>query len=251
MFEPLSDIKRYELKYVVNEELAYQIQNYIKHFCVLDKHVPSGEKTYIVNNLYFDTPHLNFYYDTKFKKLTRFKPRARYYGLRAEDYIWPEIKYRNCNVIWKNRYKMTIHEWPQIFNCEQSDYDHVFYNKQLDSFEHIIHWYMAESILHVRYEREPYVTQLEEYGRITFDRNLVYRPVNGSIDLNYNENDMIFYDDAITSRHHESPVILEIKVETLIPEWVIELIQKFELVQRPYSKYCYALDNNMNILPEM
>ena len=116
----------------------------------------------------------------------------------------------------------------------------------MDTFDEIIYWYSAQPILHVRYFREPYVSDLESYGRVTFDRNLCCRPTNGSIDLDYDERDLLYYDDPISSHNYDSPVLLEIKVEKQVPAWAIELIRKFNLMQRPYSKYCYGLDSIMN-----
>ncbi|MBN1350108.1 hypothetical protein JXJ21_11905 [candidate division KSB1 bacterium] len=43
MLKNLDEIKRYELKYTITEELALQIRDYIKNICTLDKHVKSGE----------------------------------------------------------------------------------------------------------------------------------------------------------------------------------------------------------------
>jgi len=90
MTDDLSKIRRYELKYTITEQLAAEIKDYVKRICSLDKHVPQGETGYVVNNLYFDTPDLRFYTDTKHRKLTRYKPRARYYGLKPGNLIWPE-----------------------------------------------------------------------------------------------------------------------------------------------------------------
>ncbi len=245
MSKELSEIKRYELKYTITEELAAEIREYIKNICTLDTHVPPGETGYIVNNFYFDTPDLKFYYDTKFRKLTRYKPRARFYGEKATDLIWPEIKYRNASVIWKRRYCIPIEEWPDVFNPGLADQRQPTIKDQLDTFDDLVYWYGAQPVLHVRYFREPYVTELEEYGRVTFDRFLCCRPTHGSIDLSYHEDEMIYYDDPVNARADDSPVILEIKVETLIPIWAIELIRKFKLQQRGFSKYCYGIDSIM------
>jgi hypothetical protein len=243
MTEDLSEIKRCELKYTITEGLAVQIREYIKNICTLDKHVQPGESGYIVNNLYFDTPDLKFYYDTKFRKLTRYKPRARFYGAQATDVIWPEIKYRNASVIWKRRYCIPIEHWQDLHIPEIKYQRQPLIKNQLDTFDDIIFWHGAQPVLHVRYFREPYETELEEYGRITFDRQLCCRPTNGSIELAYNEQDLLYYDDPVNSRDDDSPVILEIKVETLIPIWAIELIRKFNLKQRGFSKYCYGIDS--------
>lgn len=243
MSNELNEIKRYELKYTITEELAAEIREHIKNICTQDVHVPPGEQGYIVNNLYFDTPDLRFYYDTKFRKLTRYKARARFYGEKAIDLIWPEIKYRNASVIWKRRYNIPIERWPELFDPERTVRKQPLVKAQLDTFNDLIYWHHAQPVLHVRYFREPYVAELEEYGRVTFDRQLCCRPANGSIDLDYDEQAMLFYDDPINSRADDSPVILEIKVESLIPIWAIELIHKFNLKQRGFSKYCYGIDS--------
>ncbi|MBN2011619.1 polyphosphate polymerase domain-containing protein [candidate division KSB1 bacterium] len=246
MGKVMIDVRRYELKYTITEEIAAQIKEYIRNICTLDKHVPPGKSGYIVNNLYFDTADLKFYHDTKHRKLTRYKPRARYYGEKATDFIWPEIKYRNSSIIWKKRYSVPIEEWPLLFQSKISSSNKPLIKQRLDSFDELIYWHNAHSVLHVRYYREPYVTELEEYGRVTFDRQLCCRPTRGSIDLDYNEQDMLYYDDPVTTRDGDSPVLLEIKVETLVPEWAIDLIRTFDLLQRPFSKYCYGLDSMLN-----
>lgn len=238
----LSKIRRYELKYTVSEEQAEEIKEYVQNICSIDKHVPEGESGYTVNNLYFDTHDLRFYHDTKHKKLTRFKPRARYYGMKAMDYIWPEIKYRHGGIIWKKRFSLPVEQWPDMFYPQLSDRKKPDIKPQMDRFDEVVHWFGAEPVLHVRYFRQPYVTELETYGRVTFDRQLSFRPVHGSISLDYNESDMLYYDDAVTTLEEHSPVLLEIKVETLVPIWAIELIRIFNLSQRGFSKYCYGID---------
>ena len=244
----LSKLKRYELKYTISESLAAEIRDYIRGFFKLDEHVPSGEDGYIVNNLYFDTPDLRFYFDTRFRKLIRYKLRARFYGEKSSDYIWPEIKYRHGPVIWKTRRKIPMEEWPQLFLLQRSEQQESVRKSGLDSFEELVHWYGAQPVLHVRYYREPYVTQLETYGRVTFDRRLTYSMAEGSIDVFRDGREMIYYDDPLSTLCHESPIVLEIKVERLVPFWVIDMVRQFGLVQRPFSKYCYGIDNNRRYL---
>jgi len=238
-----SHFRRYELKYTVSEATAAEIRNYISNICVLDPHTPSGQRGYIVNNLYFDTPNRQFYTDTKFRKMTRYKPRARFYGNRVGEFIWPEIKYRHANIIWKQRRAVKVEKWPELFSICPSERLQPQINSGIGSFEEVIYWHNASPVVHVRYFREAYVSTLEEYGRITFDRRLCYRMLNGSIDLQYREEEMTYYDDPVTMITSESKVILEIKVSTMVPSWVIHLIQHFQLKQRPFSKYCYSIDH--------
>ena len=111
-----------------------------------------------------------------------------------------------------------------------------------ETFEEVNHLYSTAPVLHVRYFREPYVSDIDEYGRITFDRALRYRLAHGSYEIGSRDDDMIYYDDPVTARWDDSPVVLEIKTQAFVPFWAIDLIHRFSLVQRGYSKYCYAID---------
>lgn len=249
MADELNRVRRYELKYLINEELAAEIRYHIRHMCVLDKHADPVTGTYIVNNLYFDTSDLKFYYDTRFRKLTRFKPRARYYGENPKV-IFPELKYRNNSVIWKTRYSIPVEKWTELFFPVLSDRTEPVIKSRFDTFEEMIHLYSAEPVLQVRYIREPYVTELEDYGRITFDRRLSSRPAHGSLDLELAE-DYVYYDDAHTIRGHSEMVLLEIKVETNVPRWVIDLVGKFNLIQTGFSKYCTGIESHFGYRARM
>lgn len=248
MMKDLTNIRRYELKYAVTESMAARIRDEIAPMCVLDRHVPHGESGYTVNNLYFDTSGLRFYYDTKFRKPIRYKARARYYGMKPADWVWPEIKYRQGSIIWKKRYRLPIGQFPDLFQIRETHNREPEIKSRLDRFEDLLYWYDAHPILHVRYFREPYVTTLENYGRVTFDRCLCYRSVHGSVDLGYREQDMVYYDDPVTTIHPDSPVLLEIKVEPSVPQWIIAVIRKFNLMQRPFSKYCYGIDHTLGYI---
>lgn len=242
MPDDLKLVRRYELKYLIAEETAQEIRDHIRKVCVLDSHADPTTCTYIVNNIYFDTPDLRFYHDTRFRKLTRFKPRARYYG-DACDCIFPELKYRHGSIIWKTRYKTTMSEWRQLFNGRSEEHEEPVIKRYHDTFDEVIRMYAAEPTLQVRYIREPYVTQLEDYGRVTFDRRLTSRLAFGSYETDLDD-DFIFYDDAQSMRCDDSMVVLEIKVETNVPRWVIELVRKFDLVQTGFSKYCTGIEHH-------
>jgi hypothetical protein len=250
MLKTTDDIKRYELKYAVTEETASEIREYIKDICTLDKHVLPGADGYIINTLYFDTLDLRLYHDAKLRRLNRYKTRVRYYGIQPTESIWTEIKYRSGNIIWKRRCRVPLDYWPKLFEPELTKRRQPVIRERLDTFDDLVIWNCEQPTLHVRYYREPYVTELEEYGRLTFDRKICCAPAENTCHLEYNEQDMIYFDDAVNSREDDSMVILEIKVGTYIPEWVIELIRKFNLRQRPYSKYCYGIDSMMGFCPD-
>jgi SPX domain protein involved in polyphosphate accumulation len=238
-------IRRYESKYLISEETAQIIRDSLQGICSPDEHIDADGR-YIVNNLYFDTHDLRFFYDTKFKRGARFKPRVRYYGMSPDRYLWLELKHKNNNVTWKIRRRVECRQWPRLIeDCgtfpEQDRIGNI-----VDSFEDAVLRFHARPILHVRYIREPYVSDLDEYARVTFDRCLTFRPACDSLDLN-TPDDMIYYDDPETTKcpSTHSWVVLEIKTETHVPLWVTHLIRRFDLSQRGFSKYCYAVDNSL------
>ncbi|HPQ71743.1 MAG TPA: polyphosphate polymerase domain-containing protein [bacterium] len=236
-------ISRYEAKYVIPESLALRIRDAIGITCSPDKHA-GPDNRYMVNNLYLDTPDLRFYYDTRLKRFTRFKPRVRYYGACPNDFLWVELKHKVKNVTWKIRRRINLHEWPHNLTDYVPNGNNGHLYSLADSFEAAVLRMQAQPVVHVQYIREPYVSELEEYCRITFDRCLTYRPACGSYALTASDA-MAYWDDPITTAFcgDDSPVILEIKTETNVPFWVIALIRRFGLQQRGFSKYCNAMDN--------
>lgn len=238
----LNRLRRYELKYTVTESLARAIRDYIQPVFSLDKHASAEQGGYIVNNVYMDTPCLRFYHDTKFRQETRLKPRVRYYGQRPDSTAVLEVKHRHNTVSWKRRKWIPVEEWPGVLDVSPSDRATPSFISVPETFEEVNHIYRTSPVLHVRYFREPYVSDIDEYGRITFDRGLRYQLLHGSFEIDGRDGDMIFYDDPITAKWEDSPVVLEIKTSIFVPVWATNLIRRFSLVQRGYSKYCYAID---------
>ena len=239
-------ISRYESKYLIPESTARAVRDAIRGLCVPDRNADASG-VYVVNNFYFDTPDLRFYHDTKFKQYNRFKLRVRYYGDVPEGNLWLEIKHKIRNITWKTRRPCPLAQWESIFEAGQGGGGLNGQPLSLrDSFENAVLRFGAEPRVHVRYLREPYLCDFESYCRITFDRNLSFRPTHGSLDLVSSE-PFMYYDDAVTSlaEDDDSPVILEIKTETQVPPWIMGLIRRFQLQQRGFSKYCYAVDNTM------
>lgn len=238
----LSGLPRHELKYTVTESTAAAIADYIQPLFCLDPHVASGERRYVVNNVYLDTPGLRFYYDTKFRQLTRLKPRVRYYGLEPGAFLFLEVKHRHNTTSWKVRQRIPVEQWPGVLEVSAAERRAPVRIDLPETFQEVAHLYSAVPVLHVRYAREPYVSGIDEYGRITFDRALRCRPTYGSSQMETRDADMICFDDPVTAQWQDSPVVLEIKTQAFVPPWAIDIIRRFSLVQRGFSKYCYGID---------
>lgn len=245
-----SVIKRYENKYLITEELCEKIRQHISFFCVPDPKVADTKGFYYVHSLYFDTPNLTFYWDNKLKADARIKPRVRYFGLKPKGYVWLEVKRRVKNVVWKKRERIPVGLWPSILTSSSKNYELIDYSsndsslpveRSLDSFVNVVNAYGAIPVVHVRYLREAHISEIDNYVRITFDRRLAGCLAHGKMDLEVDDKEFVWFDDPVTSQFPESPVIMEIKCETSFPKWIVELIQRFQLIKQGFSKYCNAL----------
>ena len=242
MAADLTGLRRYELKYTVPESLARAIRDYIQPLFSLDEHASVERRGYIVNNVYLDTPGLRFYYDTKFRQETRLKPRIRYYGPAPDQFIALEVKHRHNTISWKRRRQIPVDEWPGVLDVSKAERAAPSFIDLPETFEEVNHLYCTAPVLHVRYFREPYVSDIDEYGRVTFDRALRYRLTHGSYEIGGIDDDMTYYGDQASVQEEDSPVVLEIKTQAFVPHWATDLIRRFSLVQRGYSKYCYVID---------
>ena len=242
-------ISRYESKYLVPASLVPYMRDYLRAFCRPDKFAgPDGR--YTVNNLYFETPGHRFYNDTRLKRFTRFKPRCRFYGDGSDGWLWLELKHKVANITWKIRRRIPVSGWETLFlaSFETAD-NRVRRVKVVESFEDAVILFGAAPYVFVRYNREPYVSDVSQYGRVTFDRQLSYCLAKGSATLQHGR-PYTYYDDVQTMDHGEteSPVLVEIKTETDVPLWIMNMIQKFDLNRRGFSKYCQAVDHHLSFM---
>ncbi len=235
-------ISRYESKYLVTEGMVEAIREYLRGICSPDRHAgPDGR--YRVNNLYFDTPDLRFYHDTRFKQFTRFKPRVRFYGAQPEDWLWLELKHKVKNVTWKVRRRVDVSELPRLFDNPRWHMERRAVVSLHEGFEDAVTRFGASPILQVRYVREPWVSDIDDYGRVTFDRCLACRPIAGPDSMVAGE-PFVPFDDPVSAGldANRSPVVLEIKTDVQVPAWVNGLVRCFGLQRTGFSKYCNGLE---------
>jgi hypothetical protein len=238
----LNKIRRYERKYLVTPAQAEIVREFIRPFMAPDSHTNAAQGGYTVNNIYLDTPDLRFYTDVKTRRLRRFKPRMRYYGADPSGGLWLEVKNKHGEIIWKNRHRVPASAWPGVLEAQPAPEGDPVSVQGPRTFEDIVGLFPVRPVLHVRYFREAWVSELDDYGRLTFDTRLRCRPALGSTDLAAPEPELGYADDPVTTSAPDSMVLIEVKTETLVPWWAIEITKRAELWQRGFSKYCYGIE---------
>jgi hypothetical protein len=239
-FEMPSVLERFEAKYTIPFSMIDDISAFISPYCSLDKYSAiSPDLFYRINSLYFDTPHFLFLQLRMRKAERRFNMRIRSYGDHPVLPYFFEIKQRRGDVVKKYRARTKdadlqgLIEAPMTYRFEDED-DKNFDNRAL--FARTAHRYNAKPVVLVQYKRKAYVSEYDDYARVTFDIGLRYTQRN-EYDPVPRECEMIPC-DVQSCFDSGCCVILELKCYTsFVPLWMIDLVKAFNLKRRSFSKY--------------
>lgn len=229
-------ISRHELKFLVDPDTAERVREDVTRICALDRHANGGR--YLVNTLYLDTPEMRFYGDVRFGRARRVKPRVRWYGVSPGPRIWLEVKAREASVNMKRRNPVPTSMWPGILSPAL----HAAPTGMMTPFEALVAKSAARPVLHVRYEREPWISGLDDYARVTFDRALRVRSALSSPELPRDDFGFTYVAWETQVGEPEAGVLIEMKSALQIPRWMGALIRRHGLEQRGFSKYGNGID---------
>ncbi len=235
-------LQRYELKYIIPFHLVQEISDFIEPFCVLDYYSSiSHDLFYKINSLYFDSSNYSLLRHKKFGMQPAYSLRVRSYGDNPVPPFYSEVKIKEFDFSNKLRAKINSSNWAEIVQSGEPPAEmdagsvHNFYK-----FISLITSYQAEPRILTQYRRKAYLSTIDNYARVTFDRDLRYQ-FKEDYALIPDENLMQHYDHEDIFERPDDCVILELKAEKNIPLWMIHLIQKFNLVRDNFSKYTEAI----------
>jgi len=231
-------LRRLEHKYFLTEPVAAAVEAAIQAYCSPD---PLGADGYTIHSLYYDTVDLAFFRANKLKQQWRHKPRVRIYDTNATGPVYLEVKSKEGDIVSKVRQRIEPARWPSVLDAPGPLHD--------QGFCELVRRTGAVPTLHVRYHRTAWVSDVDVYGRVTFDRRLRCALAHGDPDLRVHEQDLTFVDDPRVMFAPGSFVVLELKCEQLIPRWMVNLVRRFELVQLGFSKYGAGIER-MGLDPE-
>jgi len=215
---------RHELKYHMNPHQYWIIKQRLKHLLIPDKHAgPNGD--YHIRSLYFDNIDNQALHEKLGGVLDREKYRIRIYN-RSDCIIHLEKKLKRNDYISKVKEPLTrsmvdtiLSGDPEVLNVPDKPLLYEFYRK-------IKNERMQPKVI-VDYVREAYICP---YGnvRITFDKDLK----TGLMSTN------LFDPDLMTVGTFDSNIIvLEIKYDEYLPEFVRTAVQGENIHQQSNSKY--------------
>lgn len=231
---------RFELKYVIDEQRARAIRDYLRGFVEPDEHVQDRRTcSYPIHSLYLDSPTLTLYRQTVQGLKNRFKLRIRFYDDEPAHPAFLEIKGRLSDVIRKERAALSRREVNRLLDgrlldpCALSPTGNGRAGAALERFCRLVQELSARPAAYVSYLREAYVSPNSDQLRVTFDRGLRGAVFDGR--------------RGLTPPLTGVPVllngvVLELKFVDRFPAWMRELVQAFDLQRRSVAKYVYCVE---------
>ena len=234
-------IERREYKYLIDHRTAAAVRAAIRPFCRLDPHAAGQpDDAYTVETLYLDSPHLELFWANDHEQVDRVKVRVRGYAESPTSPVFLEVKRRTNDVISKTRGKVSREAFAGLIGDPSSpipatigrrDWPHV------ERFLAIARTRRLRPVTLVRYRREPWVSEIDDYARVTIDTRIrasatacaTFDPANASWRA---------LDTAINTRSSErSLTVLELKFTTHVPTWMVHVVQSLGLARGAFSKY--------------
>lgn len=227
-------LQRFELKYIVREEVALAVREFVRSYLEIDEYGATRPNlSYPVHSLYLDSDRLTLYWHTINGNKNRYKLRIRFYENRPNAPVYFEIKRRQNNAILKQRgavrrdaVDLLLHgQLPEPAHLVSSDPRHL---GALQRFCQHLTETEAKPKAHVAYYREAWISQHNNSVRVTMDREVRFEPEPTARLVAEMTKPMLVF---------ENKVVLELKFTGRFPDWFRELVRIFALAQCSAAKY--------------
>jgi SPX domain protein involved in polyphosphate accumulation len=242
-------IERYEFKYLVPERLVPEIRATALTTSKIDRYADS-DGTYLIRSLYFDTPRFDLYWANDREQGDRYKMRARVYPGKKSP-VFLEVKRRVKDVIIKTRAPVPADAWLDVIAGREGALSALSPSVRTGSINFIkrVHRHHLNPVALIEYEREAYVSEVDSYARLTFDRKITVQP-RDRLDFEAIPGRWRAVDHVMKTQTPEPVCVLELKFERRPPSWMAAFVKRLGLNRYSFSKYCYGVTAELT-LPEL
>ncbi len=231
-------LQRLELKFLVSEEKAQGVREFVRSYLTIDEFgADRPHLSYSIHSLYLDSDELKTYWDTINGNKNRYKLRLRYYDDRPGTPVFFEVKRRVNEAILKQRGGVRREAVQDLLEGHLPGPEHLLSQepKQLVALQNFCRLMLdirAKPKGHVAYLREAWMSEHDNSVRVTMDREVRFEPEFTS---------RLVCDMANPVRAFAPEVILELKFTGRHPNWLRDLVQGFNLIRRSAAKYADAV----------
>jgi hypothetical protein len=211
--------KRVEKKYKLTEETYHAFIDAVKDKIHVDEY---GLHT--IHNIYYDTPDYELIRTSIEKPKYKEKFRVRSYGDWSEGKpIFLEIKKKYKGTVYKRRITLSGEEAKEFLQNEtlpEKD------DQILREIRYFLDFYKPVPMTYLAYERMAYVGNEDSELRLTIDHNIRGRFHN--MDITCDEDCKII---------DPNMYLMEIKVPTAYPMWLVQILCDLKIYPASFSKY--------------
>lgn len=218
-------MERKELKYYITSNTYIVLFNLFRKILKQDKHNKNG-KSYYVRSLYFDTLNNKSFEEKMAGIEERAKYRLRIYDINTK-FVKFEMKSKFNNSLLKESATISRKDAIEIQNMNYEvmlKYNNPVLNKAYLEFKKR-HY---SPVVMVDYFRDAFIYDFNKI-RIVFDKFLKSTPI---------QLDIFNKDPFPTNKLKKGLVIMEIKYNNFIPEFIKKILQIPSFERSAISKYC-------------
>ena len=240
MSEDRLQATRFELKYRVSAATALRVRDFLSSYLVLDEYSAGRpNNSYPIHNIYLDSDELTSYWDVINSNRNRYKLRLRYYDDHPASPVFFEVKRRMNDAILKQRGPVRPEAVLRLLAGQLPEPGHLLSDQPhslgaVQQFCRLMFASRAVPKMHITYLREAWMSAMDDFVRVTLDREICGGP---------------HFSSAITTKIEgyvmpfAPTVILELKFTGKFPNWFRELVEIFGVMQCGAAKYadCVAL----------
>lgn len=234
---------RHELKYILTPIQYELLRNQLKWVLQPDDNA-SEDGDYFIRSVYFDSPDRVAVKEKLSGINKRCKYRIRFYN-GDSSFCRLECKEKTGSRIHKISCKLTREQVEELLglwedkrkNMEHSQAVSGEFTEQISAREPLLQQMQLliksegyEPVVTVDYVREAYVASLSDL-RITFDKQLAWGPVEGCLEK-----------ERYLPNIYGEQVILEVKYNEYLPEYISAILSSTGLVQTAASKYVACVE---------
>lgn len=232
--------KRYELKYLLNEDTFNQLLDGLEKFMELDQY-----GLHSISSIYYDTTDFQLIRNSINHKGYKEKLRLRSYGIPTkESCVAVELKKKFEKIVYKRRLFLPLFQAEQYLK-DVADREAFMPDFCLNTYQERqilkeIKWFTALNKpvpqVMIAYDRLAYFGKKDMQLRITFDQHIRWR--NTDLHLNNGHDGQPLID--------KSYILMEVKIPQAMPLWMTSLFTNLGLKQSPFSKYAYCYEHYLN-----
>lgn len=233
-------IERREYKYLIDAPTLVAVRQALAPYCQLDRYAASAPQgRYTIESLYFDSPSLSLFRANQISLVDRIKLRVRHYPGATEGPVFLEVKRRINDVISKTRAAVPAAHWAALLDDPNPARFAALDPADRAAAERFVacqHRHGAQAAMLVRYEREAWVSRIDDYARVTFDEHIRSQP-HQQLSFSGNARGWRGVDNPLMQRSAAPLSVLELKFTAAVPRWMTALVQRCGLFRCGFSKY--------------